>query len=101
MNPVPKIEYPEWLHKRIKTNENKFKQKDMRSFFEVVDRPAYKEIEDLQTMGVLNSTKATQLQKDKDEAEAARISKEKYSKVQDCPDPADPENFTEWIKFQK
>lgn len=64
MNPVPKIEYPDWLHKRIKTQENKFKQKDVRQFFQVVDRPAVKEIEDLMTMGVLKSEKAQQILKE-------------------------------------
>jgi DNA polymerase epsilon subunit 1 len=33
MNPVPKVEYPDWLHKRIKANDDKFKQKEMRDFF--------------------------------------------------------------------
>jgi hypothetical protein len=29
----------------------------------------------------------------------ARLSKEKYSKIEDCPDPKS--NFGEWMKFQK
>jgi DNA polymerase epsilon subunit 1 len=33
MNPVPKIKYPDWLHKRIKAEDEQFKQKDMRFFF--------------------------------------------------------------------
>jgi DNA polymerase epsilon subunit 1 len=54
MNPVPKIEYPEWLFKRIKANDDKFKQKDMMHFFKVIDKPRNTDIEDLQTMGVIN-----------------------------------------------
>ena len=44
-NPVPKIEYPDWLYKRIKVKNDKFKQKKMESFF----KPAEKtwDIEDL------------------------------------------------------
>ena len=33
MNPVPRIQYPDWLHKRIKADDDKFKQKDMKHFF--------------------------------------------------------------------
>ena len=33
MNPVPRIQYPDWLHKRIKAEDDKFKQKDMKHFF--------------------------------------------------------------------
>jgi DNA polymerase epsilon subunit 1 len=47
VNPVPKIEYPPWLHKRIKAMNDKFKQKDMKHFFNVVDKPKTFEIEDL------------------------------------------------------
>ena len=36
MNPVPKIQYPDWLHKRLKAEEAKFKQKDMKFFFQKV-----------------------------------------------------------------
>ena len=61
LNPVPKIEYPEWLHKRIKANDDKFKQKDMRNFFKVVEKPAMAEIEDLQTMGVVSQLKANSI----------------------------------------
>lgn len=33
LNPVPRIKYPDWLHKRIKATDEKFKQKDMKYFF--------------------------------------------------------------------
>lgn len=33
MNPVPEIKYPDWLHKRLKARDDKFKQKDMKFFF--------------------------------------------------------------------
>ncbi len=72
MNPVPKIEYPEWLHKRIKANDDKFKQKDMKHFFKVMDKPRVTEIEDLETMGVINPLKAMQISQQKKEKEAKR-----------------------------
>lgn len=33
LNPVPKIAYPDWLHRRLKAEDEKFKQKDMKYFF--------------------------------------------------------------------
>jgi len=58
VNPVKSIEYPDWLHKRIKAKNDKFKQKDMKHFFSVVEKPKNIEIEDLQTMGVVNHMRA-------------------------------------------
>lgn len=99
MNPVPKIEYPEWLHKRIKANDDKFKQKDMKHFFKVAQKPAVTEIEDLMTMGVISQKKNEQIQKDKEAKEQQRQSKEKYSKMEECPDLSEGGNFSEWMKY--
>ena len=101
MNPVPKIEYPDWLHKRIKANDDKFKQKDMKHFFKVAQKPAVTEIEDLITMGVVSQKKGLQIEKEREEKEQQRLSKEKYSKMEDCPDLSENGNFNQWIKFQK
>ena len=59
MNPIPKIAYPDWLHKRIKAEDDKFKQKDMKHFVTVAPKTKMiKDVEDLATMGVVSSTKA-------------------------------------------
>ena len=47
LNPVPRIKYPDWLHKRIKANDDKFKQKDMQFFFKKQDKKV-RDIEDIQ-----------------------------------------------------
>jgi DNA polymerase epsilon subunit 1 len=57
MNPVPKIQYPDWLHKRIKTEEERFKQKDMKFFFKKITQQeastnAIKDIEDYATQNI-------------------------------------------------
>ena len=36
-NPVPQIKYPDWLHKRIKIKNDKFKQKKLGAFFKTAD----------------------------------------------------------------
>ena len=77
MNPIPRIEYPEWLHKRIKAQEDKFKQKDMKHFFKVAQK-TLTDVEDLATMGVNTGMKALKLQQMKEDQDVARVSKEKY-----------------------
>ena len=37
MNPVPRIQYPDWLHKRLREQKDAFKQKGMKHFFKVAD----------------------------------------------------------------
>lgn len=48
-------------------------------------------------MGVINQVKALAITSKKKDIEMSRVSKEKYSKIEDCPDPK--LNFREWMKF--
>lgn len=41
LNPVPRIEYPDWLHKEISEKNHKFKQRNISSFFKVEDMEDY------------------------------------------------------------
>ena len=52
-------------------------------------------------MGVVDQNKAIQMQQKQKEKEVNRQSKEKYSKINECPDPSVNANFGEWIKYQK
>lgn len=46
-NPVPRVEHPEWLRKRIATKEDKFKQTSLNRFFAKTTRaPTVRDIED-------------------------------------------------------
>jgi DNA polymerase epsilon subunit 1 len=99
VNPIKAIKQPEWLNKRIKANNDKFKQKDMKHFFQVTEKPKNIEIEDLQTMGVLNEMKALSMQEQKQKKLEMQTQREKYSKMENCPKPA--EKFGEWMKYQK
>jgi DNA polymerase epsilon subunit 1 len=47
MNPIPRIAYPDWLHKRIKVNDDKFKQKELKHFFKVAPQKQIMDVEDL------------------------------------------------------
>ena len=55
LNPVPCIAYPDWLHRRLKAQDDKFKQKDMRQFFKVAD------IEDMARQRVIPKPEASSL----------------------------------------
>lgn len=70
----------------------------MKHFFNVAPK-VVKDVEDLATMGVVSETKAQAMKKKKEETDIVNRSKEKYSKLAECPDPND--NFSEWQKYQK
>lgn len=59
MNPIPKIAYPDWLHKRKRAEDDKFKQKQIGSFFNVAQKKVV-DVEDLQKLGV-NTAKAQRI----------------------------------------
>ena len=105
MNPVPKIQYPDWLHKRLKAEEAKFKQKDMKFFFQQVSHQeaannAIRDIEEYATNNIqklaINSAAQMEVQAAKN---AAKEKENKYAKIEDCPSPE--EDFGEWLKYQK
>ncbi len=43
LNPVPKIAYPDWLHRRLRTEDEKFKQKDMKHFFQTATKKEHQQ----------------------------------------------------------
>ncbi len=46
MNPVQKIKYPDWLHKRLKAQDATHQQKNLMHFFQQMPKPL-PDIEDL------------------------------------------------------
>lgn len=98
MNPVPRIKYPDWLHKRLKDQEDTFKQKDMKHFFKVAD------IEDIakskivpKITGSLANNKLS-LGGGGPSAKQTKIVEEEL-KLEDCPSP--DADFGSWLKHQK
>lgn len=93
LNPVPKIKYPEWLHKRIKEEDEKYKQKDMKFFFQMAAKkePSIRDIEDTVSMKPLQITQAKVAPK-KSEPTVS-----KYETLDDCPSPEG--DFGEWLKY--
>lgn len=58
LNPVPRIKYPDWLHKRIKAEDAKYKQKDMKHFFQAATKQestarALRDIEEISAINKL------------------------------------------------
>jgi DNA polymerase epsilon subunit 1 len=103
MNPVPKIQYPDWLHKRIKTEEERFKQKDMKFFFKKITSQeaatnAIRDIEDYATHNINKLALTNAKQEIQGAAKNAAKEKEvKYAKTEECPAPE--EDFGEWLKY--
>lgn len=56
LNPVPRIKYPDWLHKRIKAEDNKYKQKDMSFFFKQATKQeaAANALRDIEEISAIN-----------------------------------------------
>ena len=79
MNPVPRIQYPDWLHKRIKAQEDSFKQKDMKHFFKVAD------VEDLAKAKIIPSIGGNKLNFATGPKAIAAAPEE--LKIEDCPTP--------------
>lgn len=106
MNPVPRIQYPDWLHKRIKAEDEKFKQKDMKHFFQIAQKKEILSVPIQQTRDIEDSANIQKLTlqgaKVKEaQAQKAAISEKqaKYAKIEECPSPE--EDFGEWLKYQK
>jgi hypothetical protein len=85
MNPVPRIEYPDWLIKQIKIRNNKFKQKKMENFFKVGVKP---DIEDL--------AKTFPKVVNKINLKTENVPQEAVLNFKDCPDP--DTDFKLWLK---
>ena len=78
LNPVPKIKYPDWLHKRLKANDEKFKQKDMKYFF---TQKKVTDIEDTFKPVVVQP----QIQKLSIKQQPSVPRENKYEKIEECP----------------
>jgi hypothetical protein len=52
-------------------------------------------------MGVVSAGRAEKMKQQKDAQEEQRKSKEKYSKMNECPDPSNDTQFGEWMRYQK
>eukprot|EP00347_Sterkiella_histriomuscorum_P016015 403354822 len=104
LNPVPRIQYPDWLHKRIKVQDEKFKQKDMKYFFKnQVKQPAIRDIEDSAQSSIAKPIQKLSLNSSTNQVNAKKpeisAPQDKYGKIEDCPPPED--NFKDWLKYQK
>lgn len=100
MNPIPKIAYPAWLHKRKRVEDDKFKQKRINNFF-TVSTERLVDVEDLAKLGVLKGARAEKISQAREQRENERKCQEMYSKMEDCPEPSTDSNFKEWMKYQK
>lgn len=88
-NPVPEIKYPDWLHKRIKIKNDKFKQKKLGHFFKTAD------IEDLARKKLQQFPQNNpQMMSIKNEIKDEKPKKPSFD-VEKCPAPQ--QDFGQWL----
>lgn len=81
LNPIPMIEYPDWLRDQIKKQNETYKQKELKHFFKAAD------IEDLARAKQMAPRPVPQV---------ASVEKKPELNMANCPTP--DENFGSWLK---
>lgn len=119
-NPVPRIPHPPWLNKRIAENNDKFKQKSIKGFFNVVEKErvsvplASNDIEDTsmeingtKTSGLLKSKRALVIKrkiKDLDNQEMENGATSNFFSIdvtEDVIGSSPFKNYSHWLQQQK
>lgn len=108
-NPVPRVEHPDWLLKKIRISEDKFKQTSLNKFFskseKVPESGKVKDIEDLFKVETEELTKLKIARASVKGKFAKRKRSEKASEeealVLPSIMPSMEEDYVEWLKYQK
>ncbi|GAV48505.1 hypothetical protein ZYGR_0K00100, partial [Zygosaccharomyces rouxii] len=108
-NPVPRVEHPPWLQKRIAAKGDKFKQTSLNRFFvKTDDSPAKGRIQDIEDM--FNSKEGSQaIQKVARVTTAKKASKRKRDESNKVEEslvlptemPSMDEDYVAWLNYQK
>lgn len=101
---MPKIAYPDWLHRRLKAEDEKFKQKDMKYFFQIASKKEHElnTLRDIEEVAATANIKQLSIagakkQEEKAAKDAKKEAEAKYAKIEECPSPE--EDFPEWLKY--
>lgn len=110
-NPVPRVEHPEWLQKKIRVMNDKFKQTSLTKFFsstkEAPKSGKVKDIEDLFTTEDSEEFKQA-LEKQRKTARVSKMGKRKNRQADEVESlvlplemPSMTEDYSAWLKYQK
>ncbi|SCU99256.1 LAME_0G02454g1_1 [Lachancea meyersii CBS 8951] len=104
-NPVPRVEHPEWLRKKIATSEDKFKQASLNSFFKkATPKPALTDIEEAfkeQPLAVANRRVAKVTSKRSSKRKTADAEEKEAALVLPSVMPSMTEDYVAWLSYQK
>lgn len=110
-NPVPRVPHPDWLSKRIKTQEDKMQQSSISSFFGTTSKSEVqvKAIKDIEDFGELNdgvgSSRIGKVTVKKRKARAAQAAQEeedeRYTALLNGPCPSMTEDYQGFLEYQK
>ncbi|KAK5939655.1 DNA polymerase epsilon catalytic subunit [Knufia obscura] len=111
-NPVPRIEHPDWLRKRIAMKEDKFQQRKLNGYFQkrplgeldvnILDRkvPQPTDMEDMLEEQSKTQQSPPQQQQNKRKAQDKPAPADPFAALPDNP-PSIEGSYTEWLKYQK
>ncbi|SCV03154.1 LANO_0G02476g1_1 [Lachancea nothofagi CBS 11611] len=104
-NPVPRVEHPDWLKKKIAVSEDKFKQTSLNTFFKKAKaKPLVADIEDTFHDGsaaALSNKIARVTSKRNSKRKKAAAEEEEMSLVLPSVIPAMEEDYVAWLCYQK
>ena len=102
-NPVPRVEHPDWLKKRIAVSEDKFKQSSINRFFKPTKAlPEVRDIEDVFDSAVKNTPHIAKVtSKRKSRRRNAEAIFDEESLVLPTEKPSMVEDYVGWLQYQK
>lgn len=108
-NPVPRVEHPVWLKKRLATKEDKFKQTSLSRFLlKDSQTPAFGQIKDIEDMfkdnteGSAESSRLAKVSSRKGQAKRKRQQpQEEESLVLPSIMPSMDDDYVAWLEYQK
>ena len=112
-NPVPRVEHPEWLRKKILMKEDKFKQSSLNKFFKKSDdRPSGRKIQDIEdlfrpdedteeAMGKTSKIAKSRSMKQNSKRKRGKIVEEEKALVLPTEIPSMEEDYSAWLEYSK
>lgn len=108
-NPVPRVEHPIWLQKRLATKEDKFKQTSLNKFFTSTQKvPSMSKIKDIEDLfnddenNAMPVNKVAKISMRKDRKKRNRSSTtEEESLVLPSEKPSIEDDYGAWLQYQK
>ncbi|KAM3161469.1 DNA polymerase epsilon catalytic subunit [Lachancea thermotolerans] len=102
-NPVPRVEHPDWLKKRISVNDDKFKQTSLTSFFKSSKvKPLVRDIEDaFEERPISIQNKVGRVTSKKHQKRKNMIEEEQENLVLPPTFPSMEEDYIGWLSYQK